>query len=120
MLMFKDPFSFYGRIRRTEFALTYIFYFFCLFVISLFADNGEEWVGLFILLPIYILIVQGIKRCHDRGNSGWWMIIPFYVFVMLFGAGDYGPNEYGDNPKGLGNEPFQDPFEVQQKNDDAS
>ncbi|RDC57953.1 DUF805 domain-containing protein [Pedobacter chinensis] len=109
--MFKDPFSFYGRIRRTEYALTTIGYFFILFIISALAENaGQEWMGILILLPVYLMISQGVKRCHDLGRSGWWIIIPFYGFVMLFGPGDYGPNEYGDNPKGEGNDIYQDPF----------
>ncbi|GGE39690.1 uncharacterized membrane protein YhaH (DUF805 family) [Pedobacter psychrotolerans] len=109
--MFKAVFSFNGRIRRTEYALTQIFYLIFLYTIMAAAEApGNELIGLLLLLPIYILIAQGAKRCHDKGKSGWWMLVPFYGFVMLFGAGDYGPNEYGDNPKGEGNDEFQDPF----------
>lgn len=108
--MFKDILSFHGRIRRTEFGLTYLIYLFCLLIVTIISDNENDWVGVLILLPAYVVIVAGIKRCHDRGNSGWWILIPFYIFVMLFGDSDYGPNEYGDNPKGQGNEAFVDPF----------
>ncbi|WP_461790695.1 DUF805 domain-containing protein [Pedobacter sp.] len=111
--MFKDILSFNGRIRRTEFGLIYLSYLLCLLVISIISENGNEWAGILILLPVYVVIVAGIKRCHDRGNSGWWMLIPFYGFVMLFGDSDYGPNEYGDNPKGQGNDEFIDPFAPQ-------
>lgn len=108
--MFKDIFSFYGRIRRTEYALTYVFYVLVLLATSIISEaSKQDWVGIFVLLPIYLLISQGAKRCHDRGNSGWYMLIPFYPIIMLFGAGDYGPNEYGDNPKGEGNI-VDDPF----------
>lgn len=109
--MFKDIFSFYGRIRRTEYCITFLAYWLCLFIISALAESpGMEWAGIFLLLPVFILISQGAKRCHDLGNSGWYLLIPFYIFVMLFSAGDYGANEYGDNPKGEGNEPNVDPF----------
>ncbi|MGE6219179.1 DUF805 domain-containing protein [Nubsella zeaxanthinifaciens] len=111
--MFKDILSFNGRIRRTEFGLIYLLYLLCLLTIGIISQSGNEMAGLLILFPFYLLIVAGIKRCHDRGNSGWWMIIPFYGFVMLFGDSDYGPNEYGDNPKRQGNEPFIDPFAPQ-------
>jgi uncharacterized membrane protein YhaH (DUF805 family) len=47
------------------------------------------------------MLAQGAKRCHDRGNSGIWQIIPFYGLWMLFADGDLGRNEYGANPKGL-------------------
>jgi len=46
-------------------------------------------------------VAQAAKRCHDRNNSGWWKLIPFYGFWMLFADGDIGDNDYGENPKGL-------------------
>ncbi|MFW0718595.1 DUF805 domain-containing protein [Pedobacter sp. N23S346] len=103
--MFKAVFSFKGRIRRTEYVLTQIFYLICLYsIIAIAETEGSEPFSLLLLIPIYILIAQTAKRCHDRGSSGWFMLVPFYGIILLFGAGDYGPNEYGDNPKGEGNE----------------
>ena len=104
--MFKKPFSFEGRIRRTEYGLTYLIYIVAAISISIIAEFNSE-----IALPIQLLYIplvwflwaQGAKRCHDRSNTGWFQIIPFYVFWMLFADGDFGPNEYGPNPKGLGN-----------------
>lgn len=59
--------------------------------------------SLFVLISfipmIWFLCAQNAKRCHDRGNSGWYQIIPFYEFVLMFGGSDEGSNEYGDNPK---------------------
>ena len=107
--MFKDPFSFYGRIRRTEFGLTYVLYMVCYFFVLIFNEKGTDWIGIILLLPLYLLVSQGAKRCHDLGKSGWWQLIPFYGFVMIFGTGDYGQNEYGDNPKGEGNV-YDNPF----------
>ena len=55
----------------------------------------------FILLLFYIwfALAQGAKRCHDRGNSGFYQLIPFYSLWMLFAVGDSKPNEYGVCPK---------------------
>ena len=53
------------------------------------------------ILGFYFLIAQGAKRCHDRGNTGWYQLIPFYGLWMLFGDGDIGTNNYGANPKGI-------------------
>lgn len=105
--MFKSVFSFQGRIRRTEYALSRIFCLILIVIIAAAAEGGSEALGILMLIPAYILIAQSAKRCHDRGNSGWWMFIPFYGIILFFGPGDYGPNEYGDNPKGEGND---DPY----------
>jgi uncharacterized membrane protein YhaH (DUF805 family) len=104
--MFKQPFSFDGRIRRTEFGLSYIIYIVAAVVIGalMSIDGSFSLLGLLFIPAIWFLLAQGAKRCHDRGNSGWYLLIPFYVFWMLFADSDIGSNEYGLNPKGIGNE----------------
>lgn len=66
---------------------------------------GFTPLGAFIIhiLLFWFKLAQGTKRCHDRGNSGWFQFIPFYGLWMLFGDSDYGINKYGPNPKGVGN-----------------
>lgn len=103
--MFKRPFSFNGRIRRTEYCLSFIIYMIWYGVINAMMETPEPSLGasLFVLISfipmIWFLWAQNAKRCHDRGNSGWYQIIPFYVFVLMFGGSGEGSNEYGDNPK---------------------
>lgn len=103
--MFKRPFSFKGRIRRTEYCLSYIIYMIWYGVIAVMMANPNPSVGVsvFVLVSfipmIWFLLAQNVKRCHDRGNSGWYQLIPFYFFVLLFGGSDDGSNKYGDNPK---------------------
>ena len=103
--MFKRPFSFNGRIRRTEYCLSFIIYMIWYGVINAMMETPEPSLGasLFVLISFipmtWFLWAQNAKRCHDRGNSGWYQIIPFYVFVLMFGGSDEGSNEYGDNPK---------------------
>ena len=101
--MFSNPFSFYGRIRRTEYGLSFIIAYIYAIVIGLFvgAANGSEGIMYLFLIPDYWFIwAQGAKRCHDRDNSGWYQIIPFYGLWMLFGDGDAYENSYGPDPKG--------------------
>ena len=103
--MFKKPFSFSGRIRRLEYGISFIIYFVWLMIIEAAGNSPSLSQGASIMLLIsyipmlWFLWAQNAKRCHDRGNSGWYQLIPFYFLVLLFGEGDEGENEYGDNPK---------------------
>lgn len=109
--MFKKSFSFDGRIRRTEYGLTYLVGCVFLFIFQMFAitqpTGGNQliaWILLMLFIPFYwVLFAQGAKRCHDLGRSGWFQLIPFYFLWMLFKNSQPGVNEYGPNPKGLGN-----------------
>ncbi len=96
--MFSAPFSFDGRIRRTEFGISFIIYIFAYAIIISMIESAPIF-GLAYIPIIWFLWAQGAKRCHDRGNSGWYQIIPFYVFWLLFAEGDSGNNEYGNSPK---------------------
>lgn len=103
--MFKRPFSFNGRIRRTEYCLSFLIYMIWYGVINAMMATPDPSVvaSFFVLISfipmIWFLWAQNAKRCHDRGNSGWYQLIPFYVFVLMFGGSDEGSNEYGNNPK---------------------
>ena len=115
--MFHDVLSPKGRIRRLEYGLTVVFFMIHVFLLLMAAGElayliDEEgcpescisffslsWVLLWILSS-WVLLVQGAKRCHDIGRSGWFQLIPFYPYVMLFKNGERGDNEYGANPKG--------------------
>lgn len=105
--MFKNPFSFEGRIRRLEYGLSLIAYYASAVVLQLiFAqfEDSDSYLLLFVFwIPLFWFIVaQGAKRSHDRGNSGWWQLIPFYPLFMLFADGEPHTNEYGEDPKGRG------------------
>lgn len=101
--MFEKPFSFDGRIRRTEYGISVIIYA-VIYVIILGvieSSNGDAaFLGLAFIPMLWFLWAQAAKRCHDVGNSGWWQLIPFYALWLLFQEGNPGQNEYGDNPKG--------------------
>ena len=101
--MFKRPFNFFtGRIRRMEYCLSLIMLYVYSFIIGLIvgASRWPEGVLYILLIPGYWFIwAQGSKRCHDRGNSGWYQLIPFYGLWMAFADGEPGENEYGTNPK---------------------
>jgi len=104
--MFKNPFSFNGRIRRTEYGISMLMIVLLFVVASLFIDptKNDANVNNIIFFVIYIFalwfdLAQGAKRCHDVGNSGWWQLIPFYGLWLLFENGENRTNKYGENPK---------------------
>lgn len=106
--MFKNPFSFKGRIRRLEYGISLIIMVIVNTImqgiLSAVADsNGSGGLMFFyfmLLIPCYwFSLAQGAKRCHDRGNSGWYQIIPFYGLWMLFADGEKETNKYGECPK---------------------
>ncbi len=52
--------------------------------------------SLAILIPS---IAIGVRRMHDLGRSGWWIICPFVNLVFLCLDSQPGENKYGPNPK---------------------
>lgn len=102
--LFRHPLSFRGRIARLEYFISYIIYaaVYTLCMFANIASRGNPAVGIIsfcaLLFAMYFLIAQTAKRCHDRGNSGWFQLIPVYNFILLFLPGELGINKYGTNP----------------------
>lgn len=56
--------------------------------------------GLALFLPTWAL---SVRRLHDTGRSGWWLLlhwVPFGSFVLFifYLMGSDGPNDYGPEP----------------------
>lgn len=108
--MFNHLFTARGRIRRTEYWITKIVtYLISGIPTELFLNAnggaggllGEDWLIYFAILApyIYFSIVSGIKRCHDLGFTGWFMLIPIAGPVMMaFSTGENETNKYGTAP----------------------
>lgn len=100
--------GFQGRARRTEYWMFVLFNTIACLVLYLV----DFLLGLpFVLSLIYSLAVLLpslavlVRRLHDTGKSGWWILIalvPFGSIVLLvFECLDSHPgdNQYGKNPK---------------------
>ena len=103
--MFSKAFFYKGRIRRIEYGLTQLFYLLYFFSMGVIVDCHMHFmfriIWFFLFIPmLWMLFAQGAKRCHDLGHKGWWQLVPFYIFWMLFKNGELGDNKYGPNPKG--------------------
>lgn len=40
-----------------------------------------------------------IRRAHDTGKCGWFVLIPVYGLIIMFFEGDKQSNKYGNDPK---------------------
>lgn len=97
-----------GRISRLEYWLSWIAGVVIPLLLSLILDacNYSYWdvcenfMDAVILLCIYFILIQSVKRCHDINHNGWWILIPFYDLFLLFSDGDAFENKYGPDPKG--------------------
>jgi len=45
-----------------------------------------------ILIPT---IAVAIRRVHDSGKSGWWILVPIYSLILSLTPGDRNENKYG-------------------------
>jgi uncharacterized membrane protein YhaH (DUF805 family) len=62
--------------------------------------------GIYLLAIILPMLGLSIRRLHDTGRSGWWLLISIIpligaVTLLVFYCLDSTPkeNQYGDNPK---------------------
>ncbi len=106
---FKKYATFSGRARRSEY---WFWWLFATIVSSVaVAIQGQDSsalsgiVGLVFLIPN---LAVGVRRMHDVGKSGWYLLmslIPFVgwilVIVKLCTDSEPGTNMYGENPKGV-------------------
>lgn len=104
----KDYAKFDGRATRTQYWMFYLFNFVFSFVLGfvdgmlgLAGDSGYGPLGgLYSLAVLIPAIAVGVRRMHDGGRSGWWLIVPIANLVFLIMDGTHGPNQYGPDPKG--------------------
>ena len=104
--MFKNPFSFHGRISRLEFFLSFTIFWVALSVaVLLDYVLNDNVIFVMILLPFlfWFLIAQYVKRLHDLDQSPWLLLlmaIPVIntglVIYLLFWKGTSGRNQYGE------------------------
>ena len=98
----KNYINFNGRARRTEF---WMFTLVHIIIIFLLLFLGPVPFILYMLLTIMPAVAVGIRRLHDTGRSGWWILaanvpilfVIYYYYMIL--EGDHGANIYGDSPK---------------------
>jgi uncharacterized membrane protein YhaH (DUF805 family) len=95
--------DFKGRARRSEYWYWYLFFVIGVFVIALLSRMlgtiGSILFGVFILASIIPSLSLCVRRMHDAGKSGWFILIPIYSIILLFTDSEPGTNKWGPNPK---------------------
>ncbi len=114
--LIKKMFSFKGRMRRLHYGLSIIAFYLVLILVFVIGDALRYSTGnstafiipgiVIIFFAFWFVLAARIKRCHDRGKSGWWLLytcIPYvgavFDLILLFDSGDEDENAYGPNPK---------------------
>ena len=94
--------DFTGRARRSEYWWFALASFVVSFLLS-FSDLLQALWSLAVLIPT---IAVGVRRMHDTGRSGWFLLVGLIpiigwilVIVWLATEGDPSSNEYGPSPK---------------------
>jgi uncharacterized membrane protein YhaH (DUF805 family) len=95
-----------GRASRSEYWWWYLFTVLAGIVVGAITELmhlGEIPTYALSLVLLIPNICVGIRRCHDSGHSGWWIICPIVNIVMMFLPSDPEENEYG-LPEGMATE----------------
>lgn len=106
--------DFDGRACRSEFWFFYLFTWLAFMVLAfadLFIGTWSEALGLGILSTIYAVvailptIAVAIRRVHDGGYCGWWILIGlipgigiFLLIYLLVQPSEPTANQYGEIP----------------------
>lgn len=118
--------DFSGRARRREYwwfyLLNAVVFVLLMMPFVLMVDSTAPDQALLIMVPmaLYALVMivpylaVTVRRLHDSGRSGWWLVLFQFIFglvpylniigglvmlVLLCTDSDPGSNEYGPNPK---------------------
>ncbi|HVX82551.1 MAG TPA: DUF805 domain-containing protein [Devosiaceae bacterium] len=119
--------NFSGRARRKEFwsfqlwYLLLVFLFMAITGLGLWLSNFNSLetlsvspllfigTGLFVMFALGMIVPSlavHVRRLHDIGLSGWWLLLHFVagigtimLFIMSLVGGEPGPNRYGPAPK---------------------
>jgi uncharacterized membrane protein YhaH (DUF805 family) len=106
--------EFDGRARRKEYWLFFLINMFVAILLmmldagigTLSTDTGWGMLsGLYTLGVMLPSLAVAVRRLHDTGRSGWWLLLSLIplvglvVLVFMLLDGDRGNNRFGEDPK---------------------
>jgi uncharacterized membrane protein YhaH (DUF805 family) len=111
LVVFERYAQFEGRSGRAEFWWFALANFIVGALLQILAAAASGLIFLYFIYSLALLIpglAVGIRRLHDTGKSGWFLLIaliPFVGFIILIvflaTDGDAAANEYGNPDPGL-------------------
>lgn len=76
--------DFGGRSNRTQYNSFLLFYILVDFFIT-FANPKATTLNSVVMAALLVpMIAVEIRRSHDIGKSGWWILVPFYSLYLMF------------------------------------
>ena len=97
--------TFEGRASRSEYWWFVLFYQVAITILdkveiaAMGTDPSEVMLSGFFFLAVFIpSLAVAVRRLHDSGKSGWFILIPFYNIYLLIVDGESMPNSYGAVP----------------------
>lgn len=100
--------DFKGRARRKEYWMYILFYAIGAFIVTLAAGliKFPLLASLYSLALLVPTLAVAVRRLHDIGKSGWWLLIGLvpvaggiWLLVLLCLDSQQGNNAWGANPK---------------------
>lgn len=112
----KNYAKFDGRARRREFWMFVLFNVIATVVASILDgalgltfDSMTHYGYIYSAYSLAVLVPSfavSVRRLHDIGKSGWWLLIVFvpiiggiWLLILLVTPGQSGSNSYGADPK---------------------
>ena len=109
--------NFSGRASRSEYWWFFLFTFLAglvagiidalVFGVELNGSTWEPyvtggvppWVSWILQLALFLpTLAVAVRRIHDHGKSGWFVIVPLYNLYLVIVDGEAMPNAYGEVP----------------------
>lgn len=100
--------NFKGRARRSEYWWWFLAAFGIMVSASIIDGIAGSYPVIYVLAGLAIFLPNlavSIRRLHDTGRSGWWILIGFVplvgfiVLIVFYTQDSHADNQYGPSPK---------------------